>query len=657
MPSVDGTLWLRLFGGRVARAIYSTGLWKYFHEYRDPFYAGFLNQLGQNVTGSVVKWVQIHLGDWFMMDVLTIDQTHGGSFTQTRPAPICNVDDGIVIYNGLGVRDGSLGSMPPFTLYCVDNGQQIYLGLDCFVPIWTGPPFTTPTSGAIKIVNEVTIYVGLFNTRTYHFSNVVKCGTMAAGEDLGITIGGLQNIKMHNHGPYEQGLQKYVFFGTVDLKNAQVGYLMMDPLDPTMPLMANITDTSYTISNYILDVFKEAPVENHPPRPMRWVDFVEGRIYGALLPEAGASPSLPDFSYVPPTHYLPGIVWSAAASDVSETFFLGAPEHAFPLDNFKSTPNTEQPIWGARSPEGKSLHVITETSNFIVFEDIDERHTFTEIPGRYGIKNTATYCARTPHGSIWETQNGEIVALDENANISILSRPYQDKLRGKTSRAATHTLDPNNMIDRYELFFTDGTEWIHDFVTGQGYSADGDFHAARTLMDQSCRKYHICANKDIFTGAGQPDDPMGRERVKDDIVVGGVVTPQRRTGEHETHWIDFGDPSSIGNVAETHIHGDVRSGNLSIHAWRDHEEPLPATGIPNVMTTALFSAANYMVSVGKALLGSVYNLKLRTRLVADATETWYPTSYEYGRLPLAKIMVGIVGKIGFVLTKGRIRLQ
>jgi hypothetical protein len=657
MPSVDGSLWLRLFGGRKLRAIFASGLWKQFQEYLDPWVAGYRNHMALKVTSTTAQWWSLFLGYWDGVMVLNIEQLYGGAFVLTHPAPVCNTNEGIVMYNGMGVRNTTAGSFPPFSIYLADVNQLIYLGLDCFLTNANFPPVASATPGSMTILNEITFYVGLFNTRTYHFSNVVYVGTVTAGSSRGVWISQLQNIHMRSHGTYETGLQKYVFYATVDLTNAEVGYLMMDPADPTMPITAPITATEITIPNYVLDVFKEAPVDNFPPRPMRWIAFVEGRIYGALLPGGGQSPTRPDFSYVSPTHYLSGIVWSAAASDVSETFFLGAPEHAFPLDNFRSTPSSEQPVWGARSPEGKSLHVLTETTNYIVYEDIDERHSFTEIPGRYGIFNTYTYCERTPHGSIWETQNGEIVALDEAGRIDILSRPYQDKLRGKTSRFATHTFDPPNMIDRYELFFTDGTEWVHDFITGQGYSADGDFTGGKTLIDAYNKRNHMLANRDFFTAAGQPDDSLGRELVKDDIVTGGIAVPTRRTGEYESHWIDFGDPASIGNVAETHIHGDVRSANLSIHAWRDHEEPLDATGIPNLLTSAIFSAANYMVTVGKALLGTVCNLKLRIRLVADANETFYPTAYQYARMTLAKTMVGVVGKLGFVLTKGRIRLQ
>jgi hypothetical protein len=658
MPSVDGSLWLRLFGGRKWRATFAGGLWKQFQEYRDPRVVGYLHHLMLKVTGTVVEWWSIVLETWGGTLILNINQLFGGSYCRTNPAPTCNTNEGIVLYNGLGLRHETSGSYPPFSIYLVDVNQLMFLGLDCYVSDISVPPVvSTYVAGGVTIVNSVSFYVGLFNTRTYHFSNVVYAGTLGPGTSLGIQFNFLNGIHMNFHSAYEQGAQKFVFYATVDLQNAEVGYLMMDPANPTMPITQDITELSKQIPNYVLDVFKEAPVDNFPPRPMRWIAYVEGRIYGALLPGAGESPLMPDFSYVPPTHYLAGIVWSAAASDVSETFFLGAPEHAWPLDNFRATPNSEQPIWGARSPEGRSLHVVTQTTNYIVYEDIDERHSFTEIPGRYGIYNLYTYCERTPHGSIWETQNGEIVVLNESGAIDILSRPYQDKLRGKVSRFATHTFDPPNMIDRYELFFDDGTEWVHDFVTGQGYSADGDFTGGKSLMDQGTKRYHMLGNRDLFTAAGQPDDPMGRELVRDDVVVGVTGTPTRRTGEYESHWMDFGDPSSIGNVAETHVHGDVRSGNLTIHAWRDHQEPLDATGIPNVMTSAIFSAANYMVAVGKALLGSVFTLKLRIRLVADAVETHYPTMYQYGRLPLVKTMVGIVGKIGFVLSKGRIRLQ
>jgi hypothetical protein len=660
MPSTDGSLWLRLFGGRKWRASFASGLWKQFHEYRDPLYAGYLNQIRLKITGNLMEWWSLYLGSWDGAKILTIPTTYGGSYCLTRPAPVCNTNEGIVMYNGMGLREPIIGSgsYPALSIWLADVNQLMYVGLDCYVPFLGPHPYVTSTAGTMTILNEITYYVGIHNDRSYHFSNVIKAGVVTAGTNVGVRFDQLNNILMKNHGPYEQGRQKYVFYATVDLQNAEVGYLMTDPADPTRPITADITATTITIPNYVLDVFKEAPVDNFPPRPMRWIAPVEGRIYGALMPGAGLSPTQPDFSYMSPTHYLSGIVWSAAASDVSETFFLGAPEHAWPLDNFRATPNAEQPIWGARSPEGKSLHVVTETTNFIVFEDIDERHSFTEIPGRYGIRNTYTYCERTPHGSIWETQNGEIVALGEGGNIDILSRPYQDKLRGKVSRFATHTFDPPNMIDRYELYFTDNTLWVHDFITGQGYSADGDFTSGKTLMDQAMKRYHMLGNRDLFTQAGQYDDSLGRELVKDDTVGGDfIAVSQRRTGEYESHWIDFGEPGSIGNIAETHVHGDVRNANLTISAWRDHQEPLPNTGIPNVLTSAIFSAANYMVAVGKALLGTVCTLKLRIRLVADANETYYPTMYQYARMSLAKTMVGIVGKIGFVLTKGRIRLQ
>lgn len=663
MPSMDGNTFLRLMGGRKSRAIYAAGTaaggeWQQFHEFRDPFFAGFLNHFGQKVIAGVVKWYTIALSNWLTTDILTIDQTLGGTFTQTGPAPVCNLDDAVAFYNGLGSR--TTDSKPAFSLFLANEGRVMYLGLDCFVPPLTAnPSVATGAGGAIEILFERQIYVGLYNIRSGHFSNVVSAGLATSGVNRRLTISNLNNIKPHWHDAAELNDLRYVFYASVDLENATIGYLMMDPADETLPLMKEVpanlaTATSIVIDNFVIHVDKEAPTENHPPRPMRWVTYVNGRIYGTLAP-GGVSPAMTDFSYVPPTHYLAGITWSAAASDLSESFFLGAPEHAFPLDNFKATPNTEMPLIGGPAPDGESVHLVTPSTNYTLYESTDELHIYTEIEGGYGIKNAATYITRTNHGTIWETQRGQIVALSR-AGIVVLSRAYQDKLRGKTSKFARYVSDPANAIDRYELHFTDGTMWIHDFTIDGGYAFTWGqaFTAGKTLINQANIPYHILATRDIYTDCGQPEDT--RERVRDENTTTGAIVTARPIGTWENHWDDFGDPAGQGNIAEIHIHGDVRGGNLLAHFWKDHQEVLDETIVDAALVAVTSSVtSSYMATIGKGLLGAVYALKARLKLTAHVTETTYPTMAEYGRGAVVNTMLGIIGRLGYVMGKGKIR--
>ena len=633
--------WLRTWGGRKARSYGSSGTWSQFHEYRDPNYSGWTNHIAQHAdTGNVNKWKWISLNNFLITDILTISGSYDSNFASSNAAAVVNLRDRVVIYNGLGVRDTN-GSRSPFTSYFPTDAKNAYFGLDAHVPGGTNPSAASSGAGSIDITTSRKIYVGLWNTRTGHFSNGVLAGTVTTASGIGILVSNLNLLKVNYYDAFDQALIKYVFYSTLD--GGEVPYLLLDTnnIDPVSELSTN---TSKTLTALNLDPTKEMPTTNHPPRPMRWLAAVNGRLYGCLM--LGGSDSSPQagFAYPPSTRYYSGIVYSAAADDLTDREFVGSPEESWPLTNFSATPNAEIPICGVPAPDGYRLLAITPSSTFLVEEAADRKHEWTTVSEVHGIARIECM-TKTPYGPTWLTQRNQIVRL-AGAGIEVLSRPYQTLLKGKTARFATYTLDPINQIDRYEVYFSDGTGVFHDFETGEGGSMVGDYTAGKTLTRQDGKLYHLIAKASLYTQAGQPENNAEKVR-NEDYAVGGLSTSYTAIdGEWRSQWGDFGDSGARKDMPWIDVIGD--GANLTIEWYANLKE----TSSGNKFTTTKSQRAQQDAP-------SMYRFKLSDRMkfyykivfkIAGSTSVdEHPTLDEYAVTAAGDDMTGCVMEAAYTV--------
>lgn len=633
--------WLRTWGGRKARAYGSSGTWSQFHEYRDPNYSGWTNHIAQHAdSGNVNKWKWISLNNFLITDILTISGAYDSNFASSNAAAVVNLRDRVVIYNGLGVRDTN-GSRSPFTSYFPTEAKNAYFGLDAHVPGGTNPSAASSGAGSIDITTSRKIYVGLWNTRTGHFSNGVLAGTITTASSINIAVTSLDRLKVNYYDAYDQALIKYVFYSTLD--GGEVPYLLLDTnnIDPVSELSTN---TSKTLTALNLDQTKEMPTTNHPPRPMRWLAAVNGRLYGCLM--LGGSDSSPQagFAYPPSTRYYSGIVYSAAADDLTDREFVGSPEESWPLTNFSATPNAEIPICGVPAPDGYRLLAITPGSTFLVEEAADRKHEWTTVSEVHGIARIECM-TKTPYGPTWLTQRNQIVRL-AGSGIEVLSRPYQTLLKGKTPRFATYTLDPINQIDRYEVYFSDGTGVFHDFETGEGGSMTGDYTAGKTLTRQDGKLYHLIAKASLYTQAGQPENNAEKVR-NEDYDPGGATTAYTAIdGEWRSQWGDFGDSGARKDMPWIDVIGD--GANLTIEWYANLKE----TSSGNKFTTTKSQRAQQDAP-------SMYRFKLSDRMkfyykivfkiAGSTTVDEHPTLDEYAVTAAGDDMTGCVMEAAYTI--------
>lgn len=537
--------WVRSWGGRKARKFnHVDGRYLQFHEFRDPQFSGWPTHLEQYVDETgVVKWRSLALSNFLEQDVEGINGSYDLNYGADNPVAVANLRERVVMYNGQGVRDGA-GSRPPFSGW--DGTSVQYFGLDCFNPSGALPLVGT-SAGTITITSPVKVYVGLHNTNTLHFSNGKYVGEVAAGANIQIDLTQLNRIVPSYHVGVEQGNLVYVFYAT--LPGLSVPYLLM-AADGITPLSQFVISTSYTITLLKHDLTKEMPITNHPPRPMRWLANVGGRLYGAYLDTSipGGSWPLDDFSYQTGNpRFLCGLAYSAAVNDLKGRSYLGNPEESWPIGSgyFTPTPNSMIPLMGLSSPDQSALVVWTAIATYRVSEAADRFHEWQPLSNIHGIGKAST-AVTTAKGVIWLTQRNQIamyVSGYGEGSVVVLSDKYQHLLSRKTAKFATYTLDPVNHIDRYEVYFTDGTCVVHDFKAGGGYLVSGSFGCGKTLTDYNNRQYHILANNAIYTHAGQPEN--GRERLAEETFdAAGAVVVSSIVSKWGTQWLSYGDPTT-----------------------------------------------------------------------------------------------------------------
>lgn len=645
--------YIRQWGGTKARYYETTtGEWQQFHEYRDPTYAGYSSQMGQwkTTSGPVIKWRWFSLVSWATSDIITINGSYDGGFSASNPAAKLNLRNRVIIYNGLGVRDGT-NSRPPFSVWIPSVGEAHYFGLDAVCPGGTAPSVGTTGSSGITVLTHIKVWAGLYNSRSVHYSNAVYCGKINPGTYASIDVANLDRLAPAYNTSIEQSDLYYVFYFSID--GGDVGYLMMDStLYAPDTLAVTSTSKSFSVVAPIIDggradLTKEAPTRNHPPRPMRWLASVNGRTYGALMTGGASGGSWNDgFSYSASSRFFAGIVYSETQGPESE--LLGSPEECWPPDNFSACPSSEIPMIGVEEPGENSyrLFVICPTSCWFVEEAADGIHEWTRVSRHHGVRNTFTV-VETDYGVVWVNQRNEICILKTGStSVEVLSGDYQTLFSGKTTRFATYTLDPLNHIDRYEVYLTDGTGIAHDFARGgQGNTFTGNFKAGKTLTSALDLQYHVLAGQHIYTQAGQPED--GLEKVRTETFTGlGTSTKTAINGVLRTQYKHFGDPSIRKLLTWFDVGGDV--GNITARLWADFSD-ITSTAISTQSSTlpqrrTLYEARFKLVDV---LNGFYFMLELALAGVASDSFDTHKRLDQYGKGVEAGNFLGLITKVDF----------
>lgn len=617
--------YLRLRSGRAAQQKLATGSTVInIAPFRQQGQFGSDQNLAQIVSASAVKWHWFNVLNYFIQDGFTdiepIATAYDNSFARSSPAAATNLNDRPVFYNGLGIRDGST-SRPAFSTY-YGSGTRFF-GLDAYAPSGHPSVTHTPGSGGVnKCQTSLVLHVGLWNRATDHYSNGVRMGAfgpLAAGV---ITANNLNLLTYASHGPDETAELFYVFYATID--GGSIPYLILNSaLDgpyavPVTSSSAPLNIASLSLNGWNLDFTKEVPTENFPPRPMQSVSYVNGRLYGVLMDGAHGDLGGADFTYIPTKRDMAAVCWSAAAGDKVEADFLGDPLQSWPFWNLAYTPSSDQPSIVAPSPDESRVLVITPTSTFFLEEQADGVHEWATISRVHGIVNPKTLRV-TRYGSVWVDQRHQIVLLRPGSQVlEVLSTSYQSLLANTgTVRCADYILDPESLIDRYQVWFSTGRSVCHDFLLdgpGVAYSATGqDYTAAASAVDIAGRNHHMVAKDAFYTHEVQPF--QGGIAVTDATFQGdGSVTYSEINGHYVRNWDDFGDADVRKELPSVDIIGDgepaASLGNVSpltFEWYGDFEEVKPA---------------NKKTVLGSKTTQSLTNPTFRFKL-ASANKFWY----------------------------------
>jgi hypothetical protein len=586
---------IRLRGGRVGRRNTVGGTIQQLHSFRDPNFLGSNSHMAKIRTGSSVRW------SWFDLSTYTpdpftngtIETANDGGYALDNLAAVTNITDRPLFYNGLGVQNGT-NSRPPFCTYFA--GITRYFGLDAHCP--SGKPTVAFSTGGgfNNCLERIKFAVGLYHEPTGHYSNGVEIGEIGPTVSNGVvTVSNLNRLTAAFNNATEQGELYYVFYATID--GFQTYYLIMNAA-LTGPQKVSIASTSASLSvadtdnGFVLDVTTEMPIANFPPRPMRWIAYLNGRLYGSPL-QGGAGSYNSAFTYQwGSSREYASIVWSAAAGDDRETKQVGDPLQSWPLQNIESIPNAEVGIFGMPSISESSLLVWTASSLFLLSELTNGIHVWRKLSPVHGLMNPSTVRV-TPYGIAWVNQLNQICLLEsegsENspATITILSRRYQTLLRGQTVNCANYIADPTNEIDRYEVFCASGLSVCHDFLLrdnehpeGQAYTSTGqDYTAAATLVTREGVRHYVVAKGGFYTHEAQPENGLipTTDQTFTDTSTQTRATSQIN-GAFRYNWDDFSGFNERKLLASVSVIGDGKPspalGNaspLSFRWWGDYE--------------------------------------------------------------------------------------
>lgn len=611
-----------------------------------------LAQVQNSSTGP--KWHWFTVLSYLVLDGYTdiepIATAFDNAYGTNNPVAVTNLNDRPVFYNGLGVRSGGV-SRPPFSTYTL--GGTRFFGLDAYCP--TTKPTATHTPGAgggNACATGLKVYVGLWNQATDHYSNGVRAGEFGTLPSGTITVSNLNRLSYATHGSAETAELFYVFYATIDGGN--IPYLILNStLDGpyAVPVTSTSADLSIfatgTTNGWVLDYTKEVPTENFPPRPMRSIACVNGRLYGVLMNGAIGDAGGRDFLYGSDLRDRAAVVWSAAAGDAVDADFLGDPLQSWPLRNLAYTPSSDQPLVVTASPDESRVLVVTPTSTFFLTEQADGIHEWATISRVHGIGRPQSLRV-SRYGIIWVDQRNQIVLLRPGSDqLEVLSASYQSLMVGAVT-CADYILDPDALVDRYQVWFSNATSVCHDFVLadpGVAYTATGqDFSAAASAVDIAGRRHHILAKDAFYTHEMQPF--TGGIVVTDASFDGsGALIRTEINGEYVRNWDDFGDADVRKEMPMVDIIGDG----------------LPAASLGNVSPLTVewygdfeqVTAANKKAAGGSQVTQSTTSSTIRYKL-ANAHKFWYKLvfklaghSAEYGGVTARYPEPAVEGDLAF----------
>lgn len=609
-----------------------------FYEFRRAGGTAGVYHLAQVSQGLTEKWQQITLGGAYgLVDIETMGSI--GIGTQ-RPVAITTVRDKVFFHNGYGVR--SSVSQPALSSW--DGTRLRYVGLDAYCP--SGNPtvaYAESSGGLNQIQTSVTIYVGLYNSATNHFSNGVKAGKLevdAESEGV-ITVSNLSNLKYAYHAGGELGELSYVFYATID--GASVPYLILNAAGTDVHTVAvgsssaALNLTSSADQGFILDTTSEMPEDNFPPRPMTTIAYANGRVYGALQSGGtGSASTYRGFSYAVTDKEIAAVVWSAASDDYQERQFVGAPEESWPYTNRKATPNGEIPLKIAASSSGDEVLVLTFTGSFLLFETADGTHKWHTISSRNGIGSVRSF-VETPHGTIWLDNFAQLVILRPGATtLDVLSEDYAELLTAypPMGTAADYLLDPHNEIDRYQIWSGTGHSVIHDFALARGqaarnmpvcpaYMATSSGYTTARTMAGGAGVHHLVASDAIWVQEAHP--LSGQIPTREQAADGSYA---EITGEWISQWENYGASEHRKEIADIWLSGDagpsaaLGQNAATLSYYRD----LASTETPIVLLKTDQSPTDWGYK-GLLTLKHCFYIKFRIILRGHSADGWtvYPT--------------------------------
>lgn len=621
--------WLRLRSGRIAKRNL-TSAWDVL-QIQPVSISGALGsayhlaQITYSGSDSKIVKVMISTGGAITFDETGLEQLVHAQYTDlaTRVTPIVNLPDSVIFGNGWGYIPLSGGSdivtPVPFFTQIDRNGAVRYFGL----PLWPEAfdrtaSSTQPTvqfnSGTYTpgsntncntITTSITIHVGLYNTVTGHYSNTYNCGTLTASGGYGtIRVVDAWNMNYATHGSTETAELKLVFYATLD--GFEVPYLILtDAQDGPFTAAVgthnvDLAITEATDNGWILDLTKRAPYNNYPPRQMSSAWYTNGRLYGILYefydnPGHNSQVPAPDPMEITDKDQA-SVCWSEAEGSSRTQDFVGDPLQSWPPNNISPVPSGERPLAGTAAPNNIDSVVWTATHTFLLTEQADGIHEWTCIADSHGLYNVSNaglkLFKKTRHGIMWVTQRKQIAIYKGGEDIEIVSQDYDPLLKSQTPTNAAYFYDPVNFVDRFQVFWSNGSV-IHDFHTG-GYLTT-EPHAVRAgamIATTTGDTYLVIAAGTLnsamgfFAIEGLPDQSYAIPRV-DQLFTG---TSGQTTSTNELpegiwlgNWEDFEDILQRKEMQYIHLLGDgALSSTLS--------------GYP--MRTEFFSDFSAAVSIG-----------------------------------------------------------
>lgn len=569
--------WLRLKGGRKARLNF-TNASSVAHFINPAIYSAVGNDyaLAQVNYSGTRKMVRLNLTDWTADE--TGLETISAAYESTHFYAHAVLADSVVWDNGKGCSEAGIVPVPSLTQWQPASTVR-YFGLDCEKNGAVNVSFSSGGSGLNSVTTSVSIYVGLHNTATQHFSNGILIGTLTSTGGTGeISVSGLLNISYPTHGASETSELKWVFYATIDGYN--VAYLIMDSTlsGPfTVDVTSNTAEldiTSGTVNGWVLDTTKERPVTNYAPRRMRSICYASGRLYGILSPTSSVSGL--GLRYQIAANELHKVVWSDAAGSVQNRDYLGDPLQSWPATNASNVPGGERPLVVYPAPNLAEVMVFTATKVFILREQADGVHDWDTISNEHGLDPQTSYrvVTRTRHGVVWVTQNKQLAIYTNEGEFKILSRDYDASayVTGAAVTAILYVYDPINLIDQVHVYRTN-TSYTHDFETGAWINSEPHaVYAAGVLQRQGTynpeKHFAIAATsaagsgQGIYTIAGQYDQ-SGLEVTYDEVFAGASGstknTQELAVGNFTSNWFTFNDPNWRKEIQYIDFIGDART--------------------------------------------------------------------------------------------------